>query len=267
MSETSPWARRRSTPNGGSLRDTRSTWRLSGANRTSASTNRHEPVAPSISWVSSSTSSRSSSQASWRASATSVAAAWPRCCASASSRGSTAVAIGVARSSGSARPGAGGPRRRRPRTCRGGGPSRRPCTRRCSGVRADARGEGALAEPGPRDDDRQPAVGAGGEPCLELGAVEGAVGIARRDELGRPADAHRRGACRGRGRGAPVVGSPLRHSPRMVAAQPGPARTTFVVTGRRLVSRRRAVRRRGAASGCRTGRGRGSGSRARRRGR
>ncbi len=102
MSETSPWARRRSTPNGGSLRETRSTWRLSGANRTSASTNRHEPVAPSISWVSSSTSSSSSSQASWSASATSVAAAWPRCCASASSRGSTAVAIGVARSSGSA---------------------------------------------------------------------------------------------------------------------------------------------------------------------
>ena len=63
---------------------------------------RHDPVAPSISWVSSSTSSSSSSQASWSASATSVAAAWPRCCASASSRGSTAVAIGVARSSGSA---------------------------------------------------------------------------------------------------------------------------------------------------------------------
>ena len=101
----------------------------------------------------------------------------------------------------------------------------------------DARGEGALPEPGAGDDDRQPAVRAGGEPCLELGAVEGAVGVTRRDELGRPADAHRRGARSGRGRVAPVVGGPLSHGLRMVAAPSRPQRTTFVVTRRGLVSR------------------------------
>ncbi|OGO57071.1 MAG: hypothetical protein A2V85_17775 [Chloroflexi bacterium RBG_16_72_14] len=102
MSATSPRARSRSTPNGGSLRDTSSRWRSGGANRTSASTKRHEPAAPSISWQSSSTSSSSRSSASWSASATRVAAAWPRSCASASSLGSTEVSIGTARSAGRA---------------------------------------------------------------------------------------------------------------------------------------------------------------------
>ena len=84
-------------------------------------------------------------------------------------------------------------------------PGRRPATRR-------ARGERALPEPRAGDDDGQPAIGAGRERGLEPGPVQGAVGIARSDQLGRPTEPARPGPGGAVALRSPFVQLPLRVS-------------------------------------------------------
>ncbi len=82
-------------------------------------------------------------------------------------------------------------------------PGRRPAARR-------ARGERALPEPRAGDDDGQPAIGAGCQRGLESGAVQRAVGVARRDQLGRATDPARPGPGGAVALRSPFVQLPLR---------------------------------------------------------